>query len=35
MGGKTNIVHVNEAGRKYGSQIPVTALKWQPNWSER
>ncbi len=35
INGQQNIVYVNEAGRKYGDQIPVTPLKWQPKWSER
>ena len=35
MGGKTNIVYVNEPGQKYGDKIPLKELKWQPKWSER
>ncbi len=35
MGGKTNIVYANKAGQKYGDQVPTTALKWQPKWSQR
>lgn len=35
MGGKTNIVYVNEHGKKYGDKVPVKPLKWQPKWSER
>jgi branched-chain amino acid transport system substrate-binding protein len=35
LNGKQNIVYANGPGKKYGDQIPVTALKWQPKWSER
>ena len=33
--GDTHIVYVNKAGEKYGDQIPVRPLEWQPPWSER
>lgn len=35
MGGKQNIVYVNEHGKKYGDKVPITPIKWQPKWSER
>lgn len=35
MEGKRVIVYADENGRKYGDQVPITPLKWQPKWSER
>ncbi|OGP70082.1 MAG: hypothetical protein A2169_15280 [Deltaproteobacteria bacterium RBG_13_47_9] len=35
MRGDTHIVYKNKPGEKYGDKIPLTALKWQPKWSER
>ena len=35
LGGKTHIVYANKHGQKYGDQVPVKTLKWQPKWSDR